>query len=53
LNLPFQQNINLLTFGVVLVKSRSNRLADLARLVPYVLAAIGNAKAGRITVADA
>jgi uncharacterized protein (DUF433 family) len=40
-------------FGVVLVKSRSNRLADLARLVPYVLAAIGNAKAGRITVADA
>ena len=52
-NLPFQQNIKVLTFGVVLVKSRSNRLADLVRLVPHVLAAIGNAKAGRVTVADA
>lgn len=47
-NIEFQQNISTLPFGVVVVRSRSNRLVHLRPLAAAVLAAIGNAQAGRL-----
>jgi hypothetical protein len=36
-NLAFQQRTDALTFGVVVLRARSNRLADLRPLVPILL----------------
>ena len=36
-SLPFQQNLVGRTFGVVILRARSNRLADLTPLVPDLL----------------
>jgi hypothetical protein len=52
-NLEYQQNIKALPFGVVLVRSRSNRLADLAARVPSILAAVARATLGKVEVAGA
>jgi hypothetical protein len=38
-NLEFQQNIKILSFGIVVVRSRSNRIVDLAPHVPDILQA--------------
>lgn len=36
-NLEFQQNIKVLSFGVVVVRARSNRVADLAQHITSIL----------------
>jgi hypothetical protein len=52
-NLAFQQNIALLPIAVIVLHGRSNRLADLKRLVPNLLTAIGAARPGLVTIVDA
>ena len=42
-NLPYQQNIPALSFGVIAVYAHSNRLADLRPIVRELLAAIPTA----------
>lgn len=48
-NLSFQQNLPAFTIAVVVLRARSNRLADLQLLVPDLLAAIPAAKRGAVT----
>jgi hypothetical protein len=48
--LPFQQKVRLLPFAILVVKSKSNRLQDLIPLVPVLLIAILNAKAGDVEI---
>ena len=38
-NLEFQQNIKILPFGIVVVRSRSNRIVDLTPHIPGILLA--------------
>ena len=45
-NLPYQQNIPALSFGVIVVYAHSNRLTDLRQIVPTLLDAIPNAAPG-------
>jgi hypothetical protein len=45
-NLPHQQNIPALSFSVVLVRARTNRLSDLRTLVAEILVAIEEAQPG-------
>ncbi|WP_373058483.1 hypothetical protein [Gemmatimonas sp.] len=45
-NLPHQQNIPALPFGVIIVNAHSNRLVDLRPLVPELLTAIPTATPG-------
>jgi len=45
-NLPHQQNIPALSFGVIVVYAYSNRLTDLRPIVPELLAAIPTAAPG-------
>jgi hypothetical protein len=48
-NLSFQQNLPEFEIAVVVLRSRSNRLADLRPLVPALLAALTAAKPGVAT----
>lgn len=52
-NLEFQQNIASLSFGVVVVRAASNRLADLKPHLPSILAAVNQAEAGQVLHAGA
>lgn len=52
-NLEFQQNIKALPFGVVVVRSRSSRMADLTPLIPTILAAVKRVASGRVEWAGA
>lgn len=52
-SLRFQQNLAGRPLAVVLLRARSNRLPDLAPLVPAVLAALPGAPAGEVTVVAA
>lgn len=52
-NLHFQQNVRGLRIAVILLRVRTNRLADLLPLVPDLLAAIVSARQGAITVVGA
>jgi hypothetical protein len=47
--LAFQQDLTALPMPVIILRARTNRLADLKPLVPKLLAAIGSAKPGRAT----
>jgi hypothetical protein len=47
-NLEFQQNIKALAFGVILVRARSNRIADLAPHVTGILDAARRVAPGQI-----
>jgi predicted nuclease of predicted toxin-antitoxin system len=47
-SLPFQQNIKILPFGVVVVRAKSNRIDDLKPLVPEILEAAKNVKPGQV-----
>jgi hypothetical protein len=47
-NLEFQQNIKVLSFGVVVVRARSNRVADLAPHVAAILEAALRATPGGV-----
>jgi predicted nuclease of predicted toxin-antitoxin system len=46
-NLEFQQNIKILPFGLVVVHTVSNRIADLTPLIPGILSAVLRAKPGQ------
>jgi predicted nuclease of predicted toxin-antitoxin system len=49
-NLPNQQNLNGRSFAVLLLRAHSNRLTDLARLVPKLRAALKRAAPGQLIV---
>jgi hypothetical protein len=52
-NLEFQQNIKILSFGIVVVRARSNRIADLAPHIPDILQAASQVGPGRIVTVGA
>ena len=45
-NLSFQQNLDIFAIAVVVLRAKTNRLADLRTLVPSLLAAIESAVPG-------
>jgi hypothetical protein len=47
-NLEHQQNVAVLPFGVVVVSAPSNRMEDLAPLVPEILEALSRIRPGTI-----
>jgi hypothetical protein len=47
-NLQHQQNVSVLPFRVVVVLARSNRMQDLAPLVPEILDALGRVRPGTV-----
>lgn len=47
-NLTFQQSIASLPISVVVIRAKTNRLADLLPLVPDLLRAIETTKAGEV-----
>jgi hypothetical protein len=47
-SIEFQQRISTLPFGIVLVRTRSNRMEDLRPLVPSILSALAAVNPGRI-----
>ena len=47
-NLEFQQNIKILPFGIVVVRSTSNRMVHLVPLVDSILAAASRVKPGMV-----
>jgi hypothetical protein len=48
-NLPFQQHLPKFDIAVILLRAKTNRIADLVALVPELVSAIPNAKAGVVT----
>ena len=48
-NLSFQQNLVSFKIAVVVLRARTNRLADLRPLVPKFLAVLSSAKPGAVT----
>lgn len=48
-NLSFQQNLPAFDIAVIVLRAKSNRLADLQPLVPHLLAAVSTAKRGVAT----
>lgn len=48
-NLSFQQRLPTYKIAVIVLRARSNRLADLRPLIPDLLACILNAKQGDVT----
>ena len=47
-NLSFQQHVPALRIAVIVLRARTNRLADLKPLVPHLLQALETAKAGEV-----
>jgi hypothetical protein len=47
-NLEFQQNVKILTFGIVIVRPRSNRIADLTPYISDILSAASQVGPGRV-----
>lgn len=47
-SLAFQQNLSSRPFGVIVLKARTNRLADLKELVPNVLATLPTLRPGEV-----
>jgi hypothetical protein len=52
-NLEFQQNIKVLPYGIVVVRSRSNRMIDLAPHIPAILLAASQVGPGRAVTVGA
>lgn len=52
-NLSFQQNLPAFAIAVIVLRARSNRLADLQLLVPDLLAAIPAARRGAVSYVGA
>jgi hypothetical protein len=48
-NLSFQQDLASFAIAVIVIRAKSNRLADLRPRVPSLLAAINSARAGTVT----
>ena len=46
-NLPYQQNLSSRPFAVFILRAHSNRLTDLARLIPKLRAALKRAEPGQ------
>ena len=47
-NLEFQQNIKVLSFGIVVVRARSNRITDLTPHITHILEAATHAFPGQV-----
>jgi hypothetical protein len=47
-NLSFQQNLDSFSIAVIVLRAKTNRLADLRLLVPGLLAAIASARPGAV-----
>lgn len=47
-NLEFQQNLKVLSIGIVVVRARSNRVADIVPLIPSIMEAAGRVQPGRV-----
>ena len=52
-NLAFQQRIDALPFAVLVLRARSNRLADLRPLVPLLLEALVTVRPGEVKWVEA
>ena len=52
-NLSFQQPLPKFKIAVLVIRARTNRLADLKVLVPQILVALPRAKAGQVEVIGA
>lgn len=48
-NLPFQQHLSKFDIAVILLRAKTNRISDLAALVPELVSLIPNAKIGVVT----
>lgn len=48
-NLPFQRELSAFSIAVIVMRSPSNRVADLRQLIPQLLAVISVAKVGEVT----
>ena len=48
-NLPFQQHLPKINIRVILLRAKTNRLADLEVLVPKLIAALPIAQSGAVT----
>lgn len=48
-NLSFQQNLTGFSIAVIVLRSRSNRLADLQRLIPALMERLSTARPGMVT----
>jgi hypothetical protein len=51
-NLSYQQNVPAFAVAVIVLRAKSNRLADLLPLVPELLASIPTAKPGAVTYVE-
>ena len=49
LNLPFQQTLSRFSLAVIVLRARSNRIADLRTLIPELLEILPAAKPGEVT----
>ena len=49
-NLPAQQKTTSLDFGIILLRTPSNRLEDLRPLVPRIIAALGTLQPGQVVL---
>lgn len=49
-NLPAQQNLQALSFCVIVLKARSNKPADIVPLAPAILAALRTLQPGQIVI---
>ncbi len=50
-NLEFQQNIKILSFGVIVVRTRSNRIVNLTSHIPGILQAAVEIRPGQVMTA--
>ena len=48
-NLPFQQHLPKFDIAVILLRAKTNRIADLVALVPELVSIIPNARTGVVT----
>ena len=48
-NLPFQQDLSRFSIAVIVLRAPSNRVTDLRRVIPQLLAALPVAKRGEVT----
>jgi hypothetical protein len=48
-NLPFQQHLPKFDIAVILMRAKTNRIADLIALVPELVSVMPNAKSGVVT----
>ena len=48
-NLPFQQDLSRFSIAVIVLRARSNRVADLRRLIPELVAALPAASRDAVT----